>query len=82
MIRTAILGGGAVTRIFYLPAFCAGVADLQLVAVVDPSAKSLEQLGDLPEGVATVATSFQTYLGSLAPGSIDAIIVALPHHLH
>jgi predicted dehydrogenase/nucleoside-diphosphate-sugar epimerase len=82
VIRTAILGGGAVTRIFYLPAFRAGIAEMRLVAVVDASARSLEQLGELPEGVEKVVASFQAYLGSLVPGSVDAVIVALPHHLH
>ncbi len=81
-MKVAILGGGAVTRIFYLPAFRAGVAELQLVAVVDPSVKSLEQLEDLPDGVEKIVASFQAYLGGLVPGSIDAVIVALPHHLH
>lgn len=82
-LRVLILGAGAVTRIFYVPAFSKGLNGLVLAAVVDRSKAALQQLGQLPGSVRLCATSVDEALRD--PGvieSVDLAIVALPHALH
>ncbi|MFC1605447.1 NAD-dependent epimerase/dehydratase family protein [Pseudomonadota bacterium] len=81
-LRVAVLGGGAVTRVFYLPLFQSGVAGLRLIAIVDPSKAALQKLTDLPDEAVAIDAPYQKYFSDLAPGSIDAVVVALPHHMH
>lgn len=81
-MRIAILGGGAVTRIFYAPIFRSAMEGMSLTAIVDPSQDALGKLGVLPQGTELVCAPFEQYLQNLSNDRIEAVIVALPHHLH
>ena len=73
-IKLGIVGSGAVTEMFHLPALLAR-EDLQVTAVIDRNldrAKILSQQSG--------AQPFSSVLDAM--GSFDAAIVALPHQLH
>ncbi len=80
-LRIGLIGAGAVSRIFYLPVFRQGLTGLKLALVADQSGAALDRLGALPMGVLSAAGPFEEVLSAQA-GSLDAVIVALPHHLH
>ena len=80
--RFAIFGAGAVAKIFYLPVFRRGLFGAHLTRVVEPSPRALVQLGPLPVGAVAIESTFQAYFDGMAPSDIDAVVVALPHHLH
>lgn len=73
-IKIGIIGCGAVTEMFYLPAIKAR-SDIQLTAAVDRSASRAKLVGE-----SLGAASFDS-VAAAAP-FIDAAIVALPHNLH
>ncbi|MBS0205668.1 MAG: NAD-dependent epimerase/dehydratase family protein [Planctomycetes bacterium] len=80
-LRVGLIGAGAVSRIFYLPVFLSALTDLQLTLVADQSQAALDRLGKLPKGTRQVTGGFGEAL--LANRHhMDAVIVALPHHLH
>jgi predicted dehydrogenase/nucleoside-diphosphate-sugar epimerase len=82
-LRVLVLGAGAVTRIFYVPAFRKGLDGLLLAAVVDRSAAALEHLGTMPGSVRLCVTGIDEALAdSSLISSVDMAIVALPHVLH
>jgi predicted dehydrogenase/nucleoside-diphosphate-sugar epimerase len=85
LIRIAILGGGAVTRLFYLPAF--RLLDksygLAISCVVDASPVALASLEGKCPGARLMQQDYASYLGDVKERhDIDAVVVALPHHLH
>jgi predicted dehydrogenase/nucleoside-diphosphate-sugar epimerase len=83
-LRVAILGGGAVTRILYLPALAAPDVEVTVRCVVDPSRTALDALAsELPADTKLLAAGFDSLYGDAdLCGSLDGVIVALPHHLH
>ena len=78
--RVLLVGAGAVSQIFYLPLFRQGIEGLNLVGVVDPAVGDMQ---DLPAGVAAHACGFEEILcRPEVMAGVDAVLVALPHHLH
>lgn len=82
-LRVLILGAGAVTRIFYVPALLRGLSRLTLAGVVDRSESALRQLGPLPASVQCLAVDAAAALADrdLLAG-VDLAVIALPHALH
>ncbi len=81
--RVLILGAGAVTRIFYVPAFRNGINGVALVGVVDRSEAALQQLGPLPDVVQLRAVDVAAALADRELlADVDVALVALPHALH
>ncbi len=83
----AVLGGGAVTRLLYAPALCALGASrvLETTAVVDRSGDALRKLASSEQRVAdrSLESSYEDFLADPRRlAGLDAVIVALPHHLH
>jgi len=77
-IRVLLVGAGAVSQIFYLPLFRAGIQPLQLVGVVDPGASAVDV-----DGVPQYRCSFEEiFADATVMAGVDAVLVALPHHLH
>jgi nucleoside-diphosphate-sugar epimerase/predicted dehydrogenase len=77
-IRVLLVGAGAVSQIFYLPLFRVGIDALQLVGIVDPGASWVEA-----DGVPLYRCSFEESFADVAlMAGVDAVLVALPHHLH
>jgi predicted dehydrogenase len=74
-LRLGIVGCGAVTERYHLPAVAAS-ADVELVALVDPVRERAAALAQ--EHGATRALASHTDL----PGVVDVAIVAAPNHLH
>ena len=73
------------SRIFYVPAFRAlsEEASVRLRFVVDASEQSLSALEGLPAGAEPVCASCERFLSDRARlEGVQAVIVALPHHLH
>jgi len=82
-LQVAVLGAGAVTRIFYAPLFAAGVPGLQLKLIADRSGGALKRLPALPAEVDLVEADFtELLIDEQRTAGLDAVIVALPHHLH
>jgi len=86
-LRLALLGGGAVSRLLYLPALqrlCCD-ASIRLEVVVDPSGNALAKLQPAADQIGAElcqATFEEFFRDGRWKGGIDAAIVALPHHLH
>jgi predicted dehydrogenase/nucleoside-diphosphate-sugar epimerase len=86
-VRLAVLGGGAVTQQFYLPA-ARLLDDVHVAAVVDPSIDTGSTSAG--EGVAAhapqpLSMTFQEFLADrplLRDLELDAVVVALPNALH
>ena len=75
MIRVACLGCGAVTQKSHLPALRKR-RDVRVTHFVDINeASAREAAGDDPDAI--VSTDAKDLLGN-----VDAVVVALPHHLH
>jgi nucleoside-diphosphate-sugar epimerase/predicted dehydrogenase len=84
-LSIGILGGGAVTRIFYLPAFqlLGEKVHLQLRCIVDTSSYSLDKIKLLNSNTKLVNAPFERFLmDNQEKQELEAVIVALPHHLH
>ncbi len=75
-VRLAILGCGAITRSSHLPAAVAH-PEVELVALVDSDAKRAAALAQAHSLKCKVTTDYREVLPHL-----DAIINALPNHLH
>jgi predicted dehydrogenase len=74
-LRLAVIGCGAVAKIYYLPAIvCSNQFDLTVL--VDKSLENVRQLSDR-YGVSTVVDDYHEIIEG-----IDAAIVALPNYLH
>jgi predicted dehydrogenase/nucleoside-diphosphate-sugar epimerase len=83
-VRLAILGGGAVTREFYLPALQL-VPAVEAVAVVDPDPGAVGQLRAIGHGgpvLTATADEFFADRKRLDALGLDAVVVALPNALH
>lgn len=73
------MGAGAVSQIFYLPLFARGMAGLRLVGIVDPDPPDEA----FASGVSVHRDSFEAVFANAAlMADVDAVLVALPHHLH
>lgn len=78
-VRVLLVGAGAVSQIFYLPIFVRGIDGLLLVGVVDPTAPS----EGFVKGVPVYSQSYETvFADAELMSAVDAVLVALPHHLH
>lgn len=77
--RVLLVGAGAVSQVFYLPLFARGIDGLRLAGIVDPNPPA----AGLPQGVPVYLQSFEQVLADTkVMAQIDAVLVALPHHLH
>jgi predicted dehydrogenase len=74
--RIAIIGCGAFTEWFYLPAFAKHPDALQKLILVDTNPERLQKLA-AAHHVATFRTDYHDVLGE-----VDGAIVALPHQFH
>jgi predicted dehydrogenase/nucleoside-diphosphate-sugar epimerase len=83
-LRVAVLGGGAVTRILYLPALATPEVEVQVRCIVDPSRTALDALApELPTETTLISAGFESLYGdSKMCRELDGVVVALPHHLH
>lgn len=79
-LRLLILGGGAVVAEYHLPALRMLNA-IDGVVIVDASARSLDFLSKDNPGVRCVKADFRDYLVE-NKGRYDAVMIALPNHLH
>lgn len=78
--RTLLIGRGAVSELFYLPLFRKGISGISLVGIVDPA---LSPAGKSDPGVLQFGSHFDEVFGrSEVMACVDAVLVALPHHLH
>ncbi|MFC5719502.1 Gfo/Idh/MocA family protein [Streptomyces gamaensis] len=75
-LRVAVLGAGWVSRTVWLPLLAAHPA-FEVAAVVDDDPAAATAAVHGREGVRFLARPEE-----LAPGSVDAAIIALPNHLH
>lgn len=83
-LRVAILGGGAVTSEFYIPASRL-VRDISIVAVVDPSSRALSKVAEAGFSGKTIQSTSDDFLNdesSVRELGLDAVIIALPNFLH
>jgi predicted dehydrogenase/nucleoside-diphosphate-sugar epimerase len=76
-----ILGGGAVTAEFYLPALTL-LGLIERTTVVDPFDSSLAVIRAQFPTARLIVQSHLDFLASLAPGGEERVIVALPNALH
>ena len=74
-LRLGIVGCGAVTQQYHLPAVAAS-GDVELVALVDPVLERARRLAGI-YGAALVSRDHETLAGA-----VDAAIVAVPNRLH
>ncbi|MGA9362898.1 MAG: Gfo/Idh/MocA family oxidoreductase [Bacteroidota bacterium] len=72
----AVIGCGAISEAFYLPALSSYPEVLQRLILVDSDAARARKMGERFH-VATRLTDYRDIIGSL-----DGAIVAVPHHLH
>lgn len=72
----AIIGCGAITETFYLPAILKNKHVSNKLILVDSNEARLKQLSD-KYNIQNVKTSYQDILGK-----VDGVIIAVPHHLH
>jgi predicted dehydrogenase len=75
MVRLAIIGCGAVTELYHLPA-ARLVPEIQIAALVDRNLARAQSLGK--EFRVDVCIDDYRQL----PGNVDGVINALPHHMH
>jgi len=76
-LRTALIGCGSLGVSVHLP-ILRGLPGVGLVALADPNAAALRAATALAPG----AAPFEDYRELLARDEIDAVIVAVPTHLH
>jgi len=84
-VCVGLIGAGAVSRIFYIPAFqsLGDESCLKLRFIVDTSRKSLSKLTSLTEEVELIKASFSDFFANLKwRKELDAVIIALPTFLH
>jgi len=74
--RIAVIGCGAISENFHLPALARHPELLRGLTLVDPDPKRARALADR-FGVASVAPDYRDVLDR-----VDGVIVAVPHHLH
>ena len=74
-LRLAVLGAGAVAELCHLPA-AADCPQVDIVALVDTNLERARRLAD-QFSIGTTTADYRDLFGS-----VDAVINALPHHLH
>jgi len=74
--RIAIIGCGAFTELFYLPAFAKRLDALRKLILVDSSAERLQKLA-AENQVSTFRTNYHDVLDE-----VDGAIIAVPHQFH
>jgi predicted dehydrogenase len=79
-IRYAVVGLGHIAQVAVLPAFAHAKRTCELAALVSDDATKLSSLGRKYE--VGELRSYDEYDELLASGSIDAVYIALPNHLH
>lgn len=75
-LRVGVVGAGAIVRMSHLPAI-GRVAGVTAVAVADPDQSRVELLAKEHE-----ATAFTDYRSMIDGSELDAVLVAIPNHLH
>ncbi|MGW5151092.1 Gfo/Idh/MocA family protein [Rhodococcus koreensis] len=75
-IRVGVVGGGAIARLSHLPAIDR-VDGLRTVAISDPDAARVETLAKEHD-----AKHFTHYADMIDQAELDAVLLALPNHLH
>lgn len=83
-VRLAILGGGAVVSEFHVPSAQLS-RHVEIVAIADPSPNATERLRDAGYSGPVLAATFQDVwklLVALPGGAPEAVVIALPNHLH
>ena len=76
VLRTAIVGCGAIA-LWHLDAIDRAAVPIQVVAAVDPVAANSERVA-----ARTGATAYDSLETALDTGDFDAVLIAVPHHLH
>jgi predicted dehydrogenase len=79
-VRYAVVGLGHIAQVAVLPAFAHARGNSQLVALVSDDAQKLKVLGRRYR--VDQLFSYREYGECLRSGSIDAVYIALPNHLH
>jgi predicted dehydrogenase len=75
--KLAVIGCGAITESFYLPALADHLAIMQQVVLVDVSKNRTEYLCK-KFNIQASTNDYKTLLN----GAVDGAIIAVPHHLH
>lgn len=75
-VRTAIVGCGAIAH-WHLDAIDRAHAPIVVTAAIDPDAANAQRIADR-----TGATPFPSLGAGLADRDFDAVLIAVPHHLH
>ena len=79
-LRLALLGAGAAARLLYRPLM--GQSDLlQWTHVVDPNINNLKEFQQI-SGLTLFQGTAAEFLKSDKTSLLDAVVIALPHHLH
>ncbi len=79
-IRYAVVGLGHIAQAAVLPAFEHAADNSELVALVSDDPIKLQELGSRYNAKHTVM--YQDYDSLMKSGSIDAVYIALPNHMH
>lgn len=79
-IRYAVVGLGHIAQVAVLPAFAHARSNSELTALVSGDPKKLKNLGRRYR--VDRLFSYDEYRDCLRSGSIDAVYIALPNHLH
>jgi predicted dehydrogenase len=79
-IRYAVVGLGYISQIAVLPAFKNTQRNSELVAFVSDDPEKMQKLGE--EYNVELMYSYEEYEDCLQSGSVDAVYIALPNHLH
>ena len=82
-LKFVLLGGGAVTSEYYLPALYL-MGRLGGVTVVDPDAESMRRRHAEFAAASFVEADYQGWIDGLGddPSAPESIVIALPNHLH
>jgi predicted dehydrogenase len=78
-VRYAVVGLGHIAQVAVLPAFRGARRNSRLAALVSGSAEKRRTLG---RRYGVPARSYRDYDALLQDGSVDAVYLALPNHLH
>ena len=78
-VRYAVVGLGHITQVAVLPAF-ADAENSELTALVSDDPEKLEKLGRKYK--VTGRYSYEQFEECLGSGTVDAVYIALPNHLH
>jgi predicted dehydrogenase len=80
VVRYAVVGLGHIAQVAVLPAFAHARRNSRVVALVSGDGEKRRELGHRYRGVETV--DYDGYDELLRSGTIDAVYLAVPNHLH